>query len=440
MENNAASNVYFDKAAEQTIIGAMLIDNDCINDVMNKVDPDDFFSEKHREIVSAIFTLYLDHETVNQKNVLREMKTHEIDIPDLAQYLDTLTGMNPSPADALLCCSAVKGNAVLQHLFQLQDSISRLIAEEPDRAYKKLQLVDQICRTVQDHQPMDGFIPVKELIGDVYTDLISRMEGEKPKQGILTGYRDIDEATEGLHPKEVTIIAARPAMGKTSFGLNIALNVARSTHKTVAVFSVESGRDQIVRRLLALEGLVNARHLEFAQLSDEELSRLSLASASLSGMDIRINDDLALSVEEITSQCSVMDDLGLIVIDYLQLMEEMSYGGKKAGKWKKKISKTMKKIKNMAEMLDVPVIVLSRVKRSVEKRYDKRPWLSDLDICGSALEDADVIIGLYREVYYDISCENENGAEAILLKNTHGRCGVFPLCWEKDYLSFVDID
>lgn len=435
--DNIISNRYYDEEAERTIIRSMLLNNECIKTVMERVECEDFYCEHNRNIIKTIFSLYDDKREVDLKTVLKEMMTRGLwdeEVEDLLAHLIPSISVSDNE---LLCCVVVKGYAVMRRLKQIEDSIAYLISE-PDKAQEKIQLADQMCRTVLDYHPKEGFLPVRELTGEVFNEIVDRSAGNEEREGLPTGYPCIDRNTGGLHPKEVTVFGARPAMGKTSIGLNIALNVARNSGKTVAYFSAEQTKDQIVSRLLSMEGLVGASRTLYGQLSDEEWGRLALSVSSLNKLDIRINDNRFLTVEDISSQCSRMDNLGLVVIDHLQLLEKASVGGKK--KRARRCSKVSKKIKNMAILLDVPVIVLSQLSRDCEMRSNKSPWLSDFDAYGTMTADADAVIGLYREVYYDPYTEYKNDAEAIILKNTHGWVGTVPLYWNAEYLTFTDME
>ena len=437
MDNNHVSKRYYDEEAERTIIRSMLFNNESIKEVMERVDCEDFYFGHNREIVETIFSLYSDSKEISHKAVLDAMRARGVCNEDVEHYIEHIGHSASSSGNELICCVIVKGYAVMRRMVLIEDSIACLISEEPDKAWEKIQVADQMCQTVIDFHPKEGFLPVSELMSDVFNGIMDRGNEDGKNEGLSTGYSFIDRSTRGLHPKEVTVIAARPAMGKTSFGLNIALNVARSSGKTVAVFSAEHTRDQIICRLLSMEGLVNAKRIMRGLLSDEEWGRLVLSVSSLNKMDIRINDNESLSIEDISSQCCRMDNLGLIIIDYLQLIKTASIGGKKEKK-ARKCSRISKKIKHMAELLNVPVVVLSQLSRQSETRSYKKPQLSDLDIYGTVIADADVVIGLYREVYYNPLTEYKNDAEAIIMKNTHGWVGPVPLNWNAEYLTFTD--
>lgn len=425
-----------DEAAERNIIKSVLVDNDIIREIIKKVDSEDFCCGQNREIMEAVFALYCDNKNISSKNVLHEMKEKGTFKNGLEEYIMSILNSSSELTDPLVNCVKVKGYGVLRRLSLFGDNTMHMIKDAPDKAERKVQLLDQLCRTVQQYRPDDGFQTVSELISSVYEEIVNASVRKEIKEGLSTGFRGIDKMIEGLYPKDVVVIAARPAMGKTSLGLNIALNVARTSGKTVAIYSAESAKKQIISRLLSMEGLVDAKRLLKGSLLADEWERLSNAATTLGRMDIRINDNLALSVEEIASQCGMMDNLGLIVIDYLQLFGMIDGVATRSNP--KKLAKICRKIKNMAEMLDVPVVLLSQVNRRCESRKDKRPRLSDLNMYDTLIEDADVIIGLYREYYYDSWSDRRNDVDAIVLKNTRGWCGTVPLNWESEYLSFTD--
>jgi replicative DNA helicase len=252
---------------------------------------------------------------------------------------------------------------------------------------------------------------------------------------------DLDKSILGLNNGELIIVAARPGMGKTSIALNIALHVGKTAGKAVAIFSLEMSREQLVSRLLAGEGLVQSQKLMTGDLNAEEWKRIAAAAQIVSRTDIRIDDNPTLTVADMNAQCRRVPNLGLVVIDYLQLMQSSGSSRSYNNDSRTQVVSDMSRmLKIMAKELNVPVICLSQLSRANESRQEKRPMLSDLRESGSIEQDADVVIGLYRDGYYNKECENPNLAEAIVLKNRKGQTGTIELSWLPDYTSFVSLE
>ena len=279
------------------------------------------------------------------------------------------------------------------------------------------------------------------MVQNVYAKLSEAAESENAIPGLPTGLPDLDKTILGLSGGELVLVASRPGMGKTSIALNITLNIAKHSKKTVAVFSLEMAREQLVTRLLANEGLVDSQKLLTGKLSEDEWRRLAGAAAVISATDIRIDDNPTLSVADMNAQCRRLGNLGLVVIDYLQLMQSAGSGHSWSNESRTQaVSDMSRMLKIMAKELNVPVLCLSQLSRANESRQDKRPMLSDLRESGAIEQDADVVIGLYRDGYYNRECENPNEAEAIVLKNRHGETGRIPLMWLPEYTTFAPMD
>ena len=276
---------------------------------------------------------------------------------------------------------------------------------------------------------------------DVYTQLTEAAKTGKRIPGLSTGLYDLDSAMMGLNKSDLILVAARPGMGKTTIALNIALNVAKTSGKTVAVFSLEMSREQLCMSLLSSEAQVDRKKLQSGALGDDDWRRLAAASVSIGGMDIRLDDNPMLTVADINAACRRVKDLGLVVIDYLQLMQSASGGPPKYGENRTQIvSDISRMLKIMAKELNVPVICCSQLSRANESRQDKRPMLSDLRESGAIEQDADIVLALYRDDYYNKESERPNVAECIILKNRRGETGTVELRWTPEYASFASID
>lgn len=271
----------------------------------------------------------------------------------------------------------------------------------------------------------------------VFDRLTELAQSDSDIPGLSTGLVDLDRKINGLNRSDLLLIAARPAMGKTSFALNIALNVAKKYRQTVAFFSLEMSREQLAMRLLAGESFVDSQKLATGKLTDEEWTKLAMASAALSQTDIRVDDNPSITVAEMNAKCRRLDNLGLVLIDYLQLMTGSGYG--KGGENRVTVvSEISRALKIMAKELNVPVICLSQLSRANESRQDKRPILSDLRESGAIEQDADEVLFLYRDDYYNENSEEKNVAECIVSKNRHGETGTVKLQWLPQYTTFTD--
>ena len=283
-------------------------------------------------------------------------------------------------------------------------------------------------------------VPLRQVLPDVLDRLSEMSESEDHLPGLSTGLSAVDQKITGLNRSDLILLAARPGMGKTSMALNMALNVARSSKRTVAIFSLEMSREQLAMRLLSSEALVENTRLKTGNLREADWEKIAEAATILNRLDVRIDDNPLLTVADMNAKCRRLDDLALVVIDYLQLMT--SAGGKSGGGENRQqvVSDMSRMLKLMAKELDVPVICLSQLSRANEKRDDKRPMLSDLRESGSIEQDADIVLFLYRDDYYNEDSEKHNVAECIVAKNRHGETGKVELRWMPEYTTFSTLD
>lgn len=441
MEEILSRQMPHDDAAEQAVIGSMLIDDACIKDVVEKLHSDDFYSNQNRDIFETIHYMFSYNMKVDPITVLDQMKSRGKYRDNLEQYMGEMMRVTPTSANVLEYCDIVRDRALMRNLAQTADKINELVYEGSGEAENMLESAEQMIYALRKGRNINGLIPISTIISDVYEEMSRLAEGEKKLPGLSTGFVDIDRDTLGLNPGELVIIAARPAMGKTSIALNIALNAAKISGKTVAVFSLEMSREQIVNRFLSFEGLVGSQKLMTGDLNETEWGRLGIAASTLSRTDIRIDDNPTLSVADMNAQCRRVENLGLVVIDYLQLMQSSGSGHHYSGESRTQaVSDMSRMLKIMAKELNVPVICLSQLSRANESRSDKHPQLSDLRESGSIEQDADVVIGLYREAYYNEAAENPNEAEAIILKNRKGKTGTIKLNWMPEFTCFSNLD
>lgn len=426
--------------AEQAVIGSMLIDPACIPDVLKDARAEHFYNRINHDIFETIYAMFNYGQTIDPVTVMEQMKERGVFHEETTRsYILELMKMTPTAANVGEYVTIIRDKSLQRDLGKVAGSITEMVNEGLGGADEMLEAAERNIYALRRDRTIGGLKPISEVVQTVY-DNLNRIatEGEQ-LPGVPTGLVDLDNRILGLNKGELIIVASRPGMGKTSIALNIALNVAKSCGKAVAVFSLEMSREQLATRLLSGESLVDAQKLMKGNLSTEEWRRIVTAAGNLSATKILIDDNPTLSVADMNAQCRRVQDLGLVVVDYLQLMQ--SAGGKQSGDNRQQVVADMSRmLKIMAKELGVPVLCLSQLSRANESRQDKRPMLSDLRESGGIEQDADVVIGLYREGYYNKECENPNAAEAIVLKNRKGQIGTVDLMWLPDYTTYVSAE
>ena len=427
--------------AEQAALGAMLIDADCIKDVIDKLQPEDFYIRQNREIFETILSMFSYAKPIDGITVAEEMqKAGVYDDLTTRKYLAQLIEITPTSANVMEYVSIIRDKALLRALAKAAGEILSQVQEGGGEATATLEAAEQKVFAIRRGRSAQDMVPIAQVVKPVLDDINELAVGKTGLRGISTGFSAVDAKIHGLGKSDLILLAARPAMGKSSFAMNIALNVAKSSGKTVAVFNLEMSKEQLVTRLLSSEGLVDNTRLTTGRLSTMDWGKLTQAARSLKSMDIRLDDNPLLTVADMNAKCRRLDNLGLVVIDYLQLMT--SSGGKSyAGESRQQaVSDISRMLKIMAKELNVPVLCLSQLSRANEKREDKRPMLSDLRESGAIEQDADVVMFLYREDYYHEDTENKHIAECIVAKNRHGETGKVPLRFIPEYTTFATLE
>jgi replicative DNA helicase len=348
--------------------------------------------------------------------------------------------VTPTSANVMEYVKIVRDKALLRSVAQAASEITAMVQEGTGTAADTLEAAEQRIFSIRRGQSAKDMIPIRQVLPEVLDRLNEMSESESHLPGISTGLSAVDAKITGLNKSDLLLLAARPGMGKTSFALNIALNVAKNTEKTVAVFSLEMSSEQLVTRILASEALVENTRLKTGNLRETDWQKIADAATVLNRIDMRIDDNPMLTVADMNAKCRRLDNLGLVVIDYLQLMT--SAGGKSYGGESRQqvVSDISRMLKIMAKELDVPVVCLSQLSRANEKRDDKRPMLSDLRESGAIEQDADIVMFLYRDDYYNEDSEKHNIAECIIAKNRHGETGKVELRWMPEYTQFSTLD
>ena len=345
--------------------------------------------------------------------------------------------ITPTAANAVRYANIVRDKAMLRGLAKAADEINDTVYSQVGTPAEMLESAEKKIYALRKGERGDSLEHIGTVLHKVFDHLTELSQSDSAIPGLSTGLQDLDMKINGLNKSDLLLVAARPAMGKSAFALNLGLNVAKKYKKTVAVFNLEMSREQLAMRLLAMESFVDSKKMATGKLSEEEWGKLCMASASLSQTDIRIDDNPSVTVAEINAKCRRLDNLGLVVIDYLQLMTGSGYG-KNSDNRVTVVGEISRALKIMAKELNVPVICLSQLSRAVESRTDKRPIMSDLRESGAIEQDADEVLFLYRDEYYNENTEDKGVAECIVSKNRHGETGTVKLQWIPQYQTFSD--
>lgn len=423
---------------EQAVLGSMLIDPDCVKNVMDRLRPGDFYLRQNREIFETIYTMFTYARPIDGITVYGEMEKAGLADDATRSYLAQLMEITPTSANVMEYAAIVRDKALLRSVAQAAGEITALVQEGMGEASEILEASEQKIYAIRRGQSAQEMVQLRQVLPDVLDRLSEMSEHENHLPGLSTGLSAIDNKITGLNKSDLILLAARPGMGKTSLALNVALNVAKGG-KTVAVFSLEMSREQLATRLLSSEALVENNRLRTGLLRETDWEKIAGAATVLNRLDIRIDDNPLLSVADMNAKCRRLDGLSLVVVDYLQLMT--SAGGSSRGENRQQVVSDMSRmLKIMAKELNVPVICLSQLSRANEKRDDKRPQLSDLRESGAIEQDADIVMFLYRDDYYNEDSEKHNIAECIVAKNRHGETGKVELRWMPEYTQFSTLD
>ena len=423
--------------AEQAVLGSILIDSRCITDIVGIVSPEDFYLKQNRQIFETIYTMFNFSQTIDPVPVLNKMKELGVYQDNSRDYILQLMEITPTAANAARYAGIVREKAMLRGLAQAATDISETVHSEVGTAAEMLESAEKKIYALRKGERNDSLEHIGTVLHKVFDHLNELSQSDSLIPGLSTGLRDLDMKINGLNKSDLLLVAARPAMGKSAFALNIAVNVAKKYNKTVAIFNLEMSREQLAMRLLASESFIEMQKLATGKLNEDEWGKLCMASVALSQTDIRIDDNPSVTVADINAKCRRLDNLGLVVIDYLQLMQGSGYG-KNSENRVTVVGEISRSLKIMAKELNVPVVCLSQLSRAVESRTDKRPILSDLRESGAIEQDADSVMFLYRDEYYNENTEDKGLAECIVAKNRHGETGTVKLQWFGPYQTFSD--
>ena len=428
-----------DEDAEQAVLGSMLTDNDAVMAAVEVLKEDAFYREDNKIIYQAILNLYSKSEPIDIITLKDELESMgKFEQVGGFEYLASLPDKVPTTANVQKYIKIVEEKSVLRNLIKTANEIIELgynptedVEDIMDGAEKKIFDIMQSKNT-------KSYTPIKDVLVESFTNLEKLYNQKQHVTGVPTQFYDLDDKTAGLHGSELILVAARPAMGKTAFALNIATNAALRANVPVAIFSLEMSKDQLVNRMLCSEAMVDSNKVRTGKLDEEDWTKLAEAIGPLSEAGVYIDDTPGISVMEIRTKCRKLKmekNIGLVVIDYLQLI---SGSNKRNGSREQEISEISRSLKVLAKELNVPVIALSQLSRAVEQRDDHRPMLSDLR--GAIEQDADIVMFLYRDDYYNKESAEKDIAEVIIAKQRGGSTGTVKLYWMGNYTKFVNIE
>ena len=428
--------------AEQSVLGSMLIDARCVPEVIEALRPEDFYLRTNREIYETIYSMFNFSLTIDPVTVLEHMKQNGVyDENTSRNYVLQLMEITPTAANVKEYVAIVKDKALLRRIAETAGELTAMVQEGTGTAQEVLEAAEQRIYAIRQGRSAQGLAHISSVILNVYERLNELAASDSAVPGLSTGLPDVDMAISGLNKSDLILLAARPGMGKTSFALNMLLHAGKFSGKTVVFFSLEMSREQLAMRLISGESFVDNKKLVTGKLGEEDWTKIAAASAALNQTQILIDDNPSLSVADMNAKCRRVDNLGLVVIDYLQLMTSAG-GPTRSGDNRQQIVSDIssRALKIMAKELNVPVVCLSQLSRGPESRSDKRPMLSDLRESGAIEQDADIVMFLYRDDYYNDSDENHNLAECIIAKNRHGETRTVELQWLPEYTTFSSID
>ncbi len=434
----------FSAIAEQSLLGSILIDPQSINQVADIISSDDFYLEEHKQIYLAMHGLFITNSQIDLVTLIDELVKKGIYSKSGGEeYIKVIAQTVPNALNVKDYAKIVKDKSILRQLIGMCDEVSDKAYSEQDEVSGIIEMAQSKLYAITQGRETKNFRHIREVITDLYAHLDELRTDPESSAGTATGFRSLDRVLAGMGNSDLIIVGARPGMGKTSFCLNIGTNVAKQTKKSVAIFSLEMSAEQLVSRVISSEALIDSYSLRTGELKTEEWHHIAQAASSLSGCDILIDDTPGITVSAMKAKLRRVDNLGLVVIDYLQLMQS----DKKIENRTQEVSEISRSLKILAKELNVPVICCSQLSRGTESQNNKRPMMAHLRESGSIEQDADIIIFLYRDEYYKnaeggdtvASDTEQNVAEIIVAKNRHGSTDTVKVGWTGRYTLFREL-
>ena len=430
-----------DLEAEQAILGSMLTDKDAVISSIERLKENDFYRDDNRAIYTAILNLYNRAEPIDIITVKAELESMgKFEQVGGLEYLAELPEKVPTTANALKYIKIVEEKYTLRNLIKTANEIIELGYDPTEDVEDIMEDAEKKIFNIMQNKNQKGYTPIKDVLVDSFTQLEELYNRKQHITGVATGFTELDYKTAGFHSSDLILIAARPAMGKSAFALNIATNAAVKANVPVAIFSLEMSKEQMVNRILCSEAMVDSNKVRTGKLEEEDWTKLAGSIGPLSEAEIYIDDTPGISVMEIRAKCRKLKlekNIGMVVIDYLQLVQGSN---KRNGSREQEISEISRSLKILAKEIGVPVVALSQLSRAVEQRPDHRPMLSDLRESGAIEQDADIVMFLYRDDYYNQDSEKKDIAEVIVAKHRGGSTGTIELLWLGSYTKFVNLE
>ena len=426
----------FSLIAEQSLLGSILIDPQSINSVADIINADDFYEEAHKQIYLGIHELFLLNQEIDIVTLIDMLVKKGIyDKSGGEEYLKSICEAVPTALNIKDYAKIVKDKSLLRQLIAISEEVRNMAYSEQDSVENIIDSAERKIFSVAQGRDTKGFKHIREVLVDVHGHLKDLQDRPDEVQGTKTGFSGVDNMLAGMGNSDLILVGARPGMGKTSFCLNIGTNVAIATKKTVCMFSLEMSAEQLVSRVLSSEAMVDSHSLRTGRLQNDDWDKIAAASSKLAGADILIDDTTGVTVTAMKAKLRRVNNLGLIIIDYLQLLQSDSHNDNRV----QEVSEISRSLKIMAKELNVPVICCTQLSRGPESRTDKKPMLSDLRDSGAIEQDADVVMFLYRDEYYntDANSQEASVAEVIIQKNRHGSTGTVEMGWIGKYTKFM---
>ena len=426
--------------AEQAVLGSMLTDKDAVNAAIESLKEDAFYRDDNKAIFQAIVNLYSKSEPIDIITLKDELESMDkFEQVGGFEYLASLPDKVPTTANVQKYIKIVEEKSILRNLIKTANEIIELGYDPAEDVEDIMDGAEKKIFDIMQSKNQKGYTPIKDVLVESFTKLEELYNRKQHITGVPTGFAELDYKTAGLHGSELILVAARPAMGKTAFALNIATNAALRGNAPVAIFSLEMSKDQLVNRILCSEAMVDSNKVRTGKLGEDDWVKLAGAIGPLSEAEMYIDDTPGISVMEIRTKCRKLKmekNIGLVVIDYLQLVQ----GNKRTASREQEISEISRSLKILAKEINVPVIALSQLSRAVEQRPYHRPMLSDLRESGAIEQDADIVMFLYRDDYYNKESEKKDIAEVIIAKQRGGQTGTVELLWMGQYTKFVNLE
>ena len=427
--------------AEQAVLGSMLTDKDAVAEAIETLKEEDFYRDDNKAIFEAVLNLYSKSEPVDIITLKDELESMgKFEQVGGFEYLANLPDKVPTTANVQKYIKIVEEKSLLRNLIKTANEIIDLGYSSTEDVEDIMDNAERKIFDIMQRKSQKGYTPIKDVLVESFTKLEELYNRKQHITGVPTGFVELDYKTAGLHGSELILVAARPAMGKTAFALNIAANAALRGNVPVAIFSLEMSKDQLVNRILCGEAMVDSNKVRTGKLEEDDWVKLAGAIGPLSESEICIDDTPGISIMEIRTKCRKLKmekNIGLVVIDYLQLVQGSN---KRSGSREQEISEISRSLKILAKEINVPVIALSQLSRAVEQRPDHRPMLSDLRESGAIEQDADIVMFLYRDDYYNKESEKKDIAEVIIAKQRGGSTGTVELLWMGNYTKFVNLE